>query len=197
MRKDQLRQHIKSMRVLEDTDEKIECSVCALPEFRGADVVFTYLSFGSEVPTRSIIEAAWKAGKTVALPRCGERPREMSWHRIRSFAGLERSAIGVEEPACSRETRIDPFHDGSRHAIALVPGLCFDERGFRLGYGGGYYDAFLRDFGGITVGLCREPHMQQSLDDLQALEPHDLPVQIVVTESRTIRPSALVAEPST
>jgi 5-formyltetrahydrofolate cyclo-ligase len=187
MRKDQLRRHVRSIRVLENTDEAIERSVCALPEFRDADVVFTYLSFGSEVPTRGIIEAAWKAGKTVALPRCGDRPREMSWHRIRSFAGLERSGIGVEEPANSTETLIDPFHDSKRRAIALVPGLCFDERGFRLGYGGGYYDEFLRDFAGITAGLCREAHMKRSLDDFGALEPHDLPVQIVVTESRTIR----------
>lgn len=67
-------------------------------------------------------------------------------------------------------------------ALALVPGIAFDRRGFRLGYGGGYYDAFLSAFAGTSLGLCRSSSLFGSLGALGAREPHDVPVSVVVTE---------------
>lgn len=66
--------------------------------------------------------------------------------------------------------------------VAIVPGLAFDRRGYRLGYGGGYYDSFLRAFPGISIGLCRSASLFDDLGDLGALKPHDVPVDVVVTE---------------
>lgn len=71
--------------------------------------------------------------------------------------------------------------------LAIVPGLSVDERGYRMGYGGGFYDVFLADFAGVSVGLCREPQM--SAVGALALDGHDVPVDVVVTEGRVIRPS--------
>ena len=68
-------------------------------------------------------------------------------------------------------------------ALALVPGLAFDAAGFRLGYGGGFYDTFLADFPGTTVGLCRT--CQLSAVPLPR-GPYDLPVGLVVTEDGDI-----------
>lgn len=68
-------------------------------------------------------------------------------------------------------------------ALALVPGLAFDAVGFRLGYGGGFYDTFLADFPGTTVGLCRT--CQLSAVPLPR-GPYDLPVGLVVTEDGDI-----------
>ncbi len=71
-------------------------------------------------------------------------------------------------------------------AIALVPGLAFDEHGYRIGYGGGYYDAFLSAFPGFTVGLCYEDLLQDDLAALGCLEPHDIAVDLVATEAQLL-----------
>ncbi len=71
-------------------------------------------------------------------------------------------------------------------AIALVPGLAFDRHGYRIGYGGGYYDAFLSDFPGFTVGLCYEDLLQDDLAALGCLEPHDIAVDLVATEAQLL-----------
>ena len=134
-------------------DEAIARKVAALPEVAAADGVFTYLSFGAEVDTRELIQRAWEAGKTVCLPRVVPSTREMRWYAVESFDGLVRSSFGVEEPPDdpSREVRPAVF----ACPVALVPGLAFDREGFRLGYGGGFYDTFLPAFPGTSIGLIR------------------------------------------
>lgn len=169
--------------VRERADAQIERTAAALPEFIRADVVFAYCSFGSEVSTRGLIETAWAAGKTVALPRCVAGTRSMEWYETRSFDGLEKSSLGVREPQPDPSARVDPAVCGAR-ALAIVPGLAFDRRGFRIGYGAGFYDAFLADFPGVSAGLCRDAFL---LDRLEALECHDRPVDIVVTQSSSLR----------
>lgn len=164
-------------------DARIAEQLFALPAWREAHVVFAYLSFGSEVDTRRVIERAWAEGKTVALPRCvvDQADRAMTWHRVTSFNGLVRSSLGVDEPPASPATRVDPAAPDPAHAVALVPGLAFDAQGYRIGYGGGYYDAFLATFPGATVGLCRHAQLAESLRAQGAVEPHDVPVQTVIS----------------
>lgn len=167
-------------------DAAIEARLVALPEFAETDVLLAYLDFGPEVRTRGIIAAAWAAGKTVALPWCVPGTHEMRWFRITSFDDLVRSSLGVEEPVPNDET--EQLLGTGERCMALVPGLTFDGCGYRLGYGGGFYDTFLATFDGVSVGLCREA---QFSDDLRAegiIDAHDLPAQIVVTEERVIRP---------
>lgn len=163
-------------------DADLARNVMSLPEYTRADALFAYLSFGAEVDTRALIEDAWARGIAVALPRCVPGTREMTWHRVESFDGLVRSAFGVDEPADDDETRIDPA-DYAR-AIALVPGLTFDPQGYRLGYGGGFYDTFLARFPGCPVGLCRDEQMSQDLRKLDVIDAHDLPVRIIVTNTK-------------
>lgn len=163
-------------------DAAIAARVVACPAFARAAIVFAYLSFGAEVDTCALIQTAWRAGKVVAVPRV-LGPRELGWYRIDTFDGLERSPQGMEEPVPDVRRAVDP-QDASRAArmLALVPGLAFDRVGYRLGYGGGFYDAFLRGFPGTSLGLCRAAALVPSLDGLSAREPHDVPVAQVVTE---------------
>lgn len=163
-------------------DEAIARNVAALPEFAAADGVFTYLSFGAEVDTRELIECAREAGKTVCLPRVVPGTRAMCWYAVESLDGLVRSSFGVEEPPDdpSREVRPADF----AHPVALVPGLAFDRVGFRLGYGGGFYDAFLLAFPGASIGLVRAC---QLVADLPVRDAHDVPVGVVVTEGGVVR----------
>ena len=190
-RKRELRAHFKGVRKdlgengRAAIDASIEANLCSLPEFEDAEVLLAYLDFGPEVRTRGIIQAAWDVGKTVALPWCVPGTHEMRWFKVASFDGLVKSSLGVEEPEPNDETE-QLLRTGQR-MLTLVPGLTFDAAGYRLGYGGGFYDTFLAKFDGVSVGLCREA---QFSDDLRAegiIDAHDLPAQLVVTEKRVIR----------
>ena len=165
-------------------DGGIERHVIALPEFAGADVLLAYLDFGAEVRTRGIIQAAWDVGKAVALPWCVPGTHDMRWYRVSSFEALVRSRLGVEEPVPNDKDE-QRLNTGER-MLSLVPGLTFDPSGYRLGYGGGFYDTFLARFDGVSVGLCREAQMSEDLRALGVVDAHDLPVRLVVSEERTI-----------
>ena len=187
MRKSQLRKALRARRRPSDGDASIAAAVCALPEFMRARIVLTYLGFGGEVATRGIVARAWELGKAVALPRCTSEPRTLSWHSVDSLDGLEKSAFGMEEPPNLRGTAIDPHSLAGVPSVAIVPGLCFDRLGYRIGYGGGYYDEFLSGYAGVSVGLCRDEFLEESLDALGVIEPHDRRVDIVVCDSSVIR----------
>ncbi|WP_293674234.1 5-formyltetrahydrofolate cyclo-ligase, partial [uncultured Parolsenella sp.] len=111
-------------------------------------------------------------------------PRRLAWYEVGVGETFERSRMGIDEPH-ERPERLVDVGALDADALALVPGLAFDARGYRLGYGGGFYDAFLRDFAGMSVGLCRSAMLLESLAALGATEPHDLPVGLVVTEMGT------------
>ena len=184
-RKEALRARMKSLRGAISADERkaVDRAICAnvlaMPQFETADVVLTYLSFGAEVDTRGIIEESWRAGKEVAIPRC-VGPRRMRWFRITGFDDLEKSPFGVEEPRIDDAAELLVSKGGSM--VALVPALAFDRRGYRLGYGGGFYDTFLAEFSGKSIGLCRSAQFAESLDDLGVIGEYDAPVDFVATD---------------
>ena len=190
-RKRELRRHFKQVRrELGDearaaADAGIEANLLALPEYAEAEVLLAYLDFGPEVRTRGIIQAAWDAGKVVALPWCVPGTHDMRWYRVTGFDALVRSKLGVEEPEPSDET--EQLLGIGQRMLALVPGLTFDAAGYRLGYGGGFYDTFLSKFDGISVGLCREAAWSCDLRAEGIIDVHDLPARIVVTERRVLR----------
>lgn len=158
-----------------------------LPEYEQASTIFAYNSFGAEVDTHGIIGRALSEGKAVALPRCTPGTRRMRWYRIDGLDGLARSALGVYEPVPDPSRAIDPMQGVSE--LALVPALSFDIHGYRLGYGGGFYDAFLAMFPGVSVGLCRECQMIGDLRRLDAREPHDRRVGIVISDAGVVHAS--------
>lgn len=160
-------------------DGRIRDAVLKSDEWRQAKTVFSYLGVGDEVPTRELIAKALAAGKTVALPRVvpGEA-RQMAWYRVEDAAepdAFERSSFGVPEPPADEARRVVP--GGGDGELALVPGLAFDAAGYRIGYGGGYYDVFLSGFAGVSLGLCRRAFY---VSDLPFRDEHDVPVTRVV-----------------
>lgn len=189
--KKQLRTQLLALRrglgpsVRAEVDARIAAAVMATEEWREAPAVLAYLSVRDEVDTRELVRLAWDAGKVVAAPRV-TGPRYLAWYRVEAGDELEVSAMGIEEPVAREERRVDPASLGDR-SVALVPGLAFDEMGHRLGYGGGFYDAFLEGFRGVSIGLCRDAVLMPSLADMGALETHDRAVGIVATESRLLR----------
>ncbi|MBQ9058464.1 MAG: 5-formyltetrahydrofolate cyclo-ligase [Atopobiaceae bacterium] len=193
--KKQLRVELRALRDSLNEQERLEADsaitrqVLSLPEYASAMVIFSYLSVGSEIETREIMKDAWSKGKKVAIPKVVRGTRGLKWYVIDSFDDLVEGAYGVLEPsghpADLQSTKTADVVGGAEAMLALVPGLAFTPTGFRIGYGGGYYDTFLRKFEGTSVGLCRESQMTNQID---GLERHDLPVDIVVCEHRILRP---------
>lgn len=167
-----------------EIDAAVAARVRKTPEWEAAPIVLAYLSVREEVDTRGLVRAAWDAGKAVAAPRV-TGPRMLAWYRVESGDALEMSRMGIEEPPANG-ARLVEVGELPPTALALVPALAFDERGYRLGYGGGFYDAFLARFPGVSVGLARRATLVPSLGAFDVLEPHDRAVDLVVSESRTI-----------
>lgn len=155
-------------------DRRICSRFFGLREYAGAELICTYVSKPIEVDTAAIIARVLADGKRVAVPRCLPETLGMQFYEISSMDDLEPGCYSVLEPVLER-CRPVRF---SGKAICIVPGLCFDSCGYRLGYGKGYYDRFLAGFSGLTVGLCYSRCMRWNL-------PHgyyDRPVDVLVTE---------------
>lgn len=164
----------------EAIDARIVEGVLVLQQYKDAIAVFAYASFSDEIDTWRIIDRAWCDGKKVILPRVVPETRRMRWFSVSSRDELSQSAWGIEEPSIDASREIDaPAFSKENASLALVPALAFDASCFRLGYGGGFYDAFLKDFGGYALGLARHEFL---FDELPGIEAHDLPVDGVITE---------------
>lgn len=157
-----------------DMNAAIRSRLFSMREFREADVVLTYVSKEIEVDTVEIIRAVLEQGKRVAVPRCIPDTFRMEFFEIESLQELEKGMFGVLEPVPSRSRSLA----AEGKCLCIVPGLSFDSQGFRLGYGKGYYDRFLTNFQGATVGICYAGCVRWNL-------PHgfyDRPVDVLITE---------------
>lgn len=115
------------------------CSLCSSDSYRNASAVFTYLSYGSEMRTDELIWAAFCDQKIVAVPKLdGEK---MSFYRITPDTKYNQSYYGIAEPLDSHEI----LPEECSKVLFILPGLCYDRHGGRIGYGGGYYDRYLSD----------------------------------------------------
>ncbi len=116
----------------------------------------------------------------IFLPVISARPGEMHFFRWRPGEPLQVNRLGIEEPAqCYELYQGDESYQGDP-AFALVPGLAFDKRGYRLGYGGGYYDRFLRQHAQslVKIGFC---YQHELLEEIPR-ESHDQRMNFIVTE---------------
>ena len=144
-----------------------------LPEVRAAHTVMLFYGVGREPDTTGLIDALWEQGKTVLLPRCLPK-RGMEARQIVPGAKLVYSAYGIPEP--DEEC---PVVERDTIDLILVPNLCCDKQGYRLGHGGGYYDRYLAGYSGVTVSLCPADWLQEQIPR----DEFDLPVGLVLTET--------------
>ncbi len=120
--------------------------------YRKAQLLLTFISVDSEPDTREILRRAWSEGKTAAVPKC-HPDHKMAFYIIESFDDCQSGKYNIPEPKdyCKEAVLTE------ENILCLVPGLAFDRKGARLGYGGGYYDRFLRKHPHITaIGICAE-----------------------------------------
>ena len=158
-----------------EKDRAICGHILALPQWQGAQRILLYLNTPQEPDTRALALAALAAGKEVYAPVCGEGEGQMAFYRFTGLAQLRAGKWGIQEPPADIPL---PLGDGARQ-LCLVPGLAFDRRGFRLGYGKGYYDRFLAAMEIESVGMCYQGLFLESLP----AGPTDKRVGRVATEA--------------
>jgi 5-formyltetrahydrofolate cyclo-ligase len=149
--------------------------------FRRARTVMLFSSFRSEVDTKRVIAEALRLKKRVVLPKVAAgKTRGILPVEIREPAkDLAPGAYGIMEPVSAGKALTPSAIDA-----VFIPGLAFDKRGYRIGYGGGYYDSFMRRIPRRkTAGLAFGAQVVKTMPR----ERHDVPVGRIYTEKGVIR----------
>lgn len=183
MNKKQLRSFYKQQRlcmdksVKTDLDAKIAQKLLDSEMYKTCDDLLVYVSFGIEVDTLEIIRQAL-AEKNVYCPRCVEGTNIMEFYKVSSFADLQQGSYGILEPPINSDT----LNGFGKNALCVVPALSYDKKGYRLGFGKGYYDRFLSGFDGVSVGICYDNCL---IDELPS-DKFDICVDHLITENKSV-----------
>lgn len=186
-KKDSLRESMARLRASIPEHERarltdlVEENVFGLPEVRSARTVLLFYSFGSEIPTGGMAARIRREGKRLLFPFLTETG-EMEAAEVGPADTLEPSGYGPREPGS--RVAVDP----AEIDVVIAPGLAFDRRGNRLGYGGGHYDGYMGRIrpNALRVGVAFSLQIVEAIP----FEPGDEPVDIVATdaESLDVRP---------
>lgn len=162
---------------LADLASELTARLRELPEYRCARSVLATMSIGSEWNTRPFLEGARAEGKVVVLPRISGKPARL---RLHSAADLGRDLLpgvwDIPEPDPARCPEVEL----ASVDFALVPALCVDRAGYRLGYGAGFFDKLL-------AGRASRPYCVTALPSIFVVdtlphEPHDVAVDLAIDE---------------
>ena len=140
------------------------------PFYQEAKVIATYLSFPHEFQTQELIEQALKDGKKVLIPKT--YPKGRMDFVVYNPQQLVKTSFGLLEPQGDLEVV-----DASQIDLIHVPGLAFTTEGYRIGYGGGYYDRYLKHFSGHTFSTIYPCQIKDFIP-----EKHDIPVEEVLID---------------
>ena len=181
--KGKLRKEIKEKRRNISKEEQrkkskeIKEKLFGLKEYKDARVVLFYVSYNGEVFTHEMIKEALKEKKLV-IPISNKEDCTLTFSELKNWNDLEISSYSILEPEKEsiKEISIDEID------LIIVPGVAFDKMKNRMGHGKGYYDKLLEKTQAITVGLA----FQFQLVEKIPTEPHDKPVDIIITEKQII-----------
>ncbi len=162
------------------SSSQITNKIVKMESFKKAKIVMCYLSFDNEVDTSSLIKACQKLDKKIVVPiiiKNDNGTTYMEGSEIMDFENdLAPGVMGIWEPKVEFQRIINP----SLIDFIVVPGLAFDIHGNRLGYGGGYYDYFLKrtspDCAKVAITFSKQ------IVDLIPIENHDIPLKNILTE---------------
>lgn len=158
---------------LRRSDDDLFAQFLVLPQVEQAKTIFAFWGIpGREPDTSRLVEALLARGKRVGLPRMLPEHR-MEIRQYDPACPLVSVSFGILEPG-----RDCPLLPREEIDLVLVPAVCYDRLGYRLGFGGGYYDRWLEQFHGVRVGLCRRAVLQNRVP----AEAHDSRVDLLLTE---------------
>ena len=178
MKKDQLRQLVRAQKTLLSAIDKVNAAESVFRKlessaaFTLADNILLYLSLPDELSTREFI-SRWAEKKSFFLPRVNGLNLEILPY---DKSTLHLGAFRIEEPAGDELTPVESID------MIVVPAVAYDRNGNRLGRGKGYYDRLLSKSKAIKVGVGYD---FQLVDEIE-VEPHDIPVDIVINPSSHI-----------
>ncbi len=155
-------------------DQALTERLLQYPFYQEAKIIATYLSFPHEFQTQKLIEQALKDGKKVLIPKT--YPKGRMDFVVYDPQQLVKTSFGLLEPQGNLEVV-----DASQIDLIHVPGLAFTIRGYRIGYGGGYYDRYLEQFTGHTLSTVYPCQIRDF-----SPENHDIPVQEVLIDERNL-----------
>jgi len=183
-RKTTLRRQLKAVRsgipaeTRREYSQQIAERLFSLEEVRSANTVFVYISYATEVETHEIIKRLLEERKLVTVPYITDSSVMLA-HRLNEWDQLQPGQLGILAPTGSQQ------YTGNID-IAITPGLGFTLQGNRIGFGAGYYDRWFASHSARRkIALAFEA---QIVDDLP-LEETDVPVNLIVSESRIIQTS--------
>jgi 5-formyltetrahydrofolate cyclo-ligase len=155
-----------------DGGERAAENLLSLPEIQEKRTFFLYSAFGTELPTAPAIERLLLLQKEVFLPRIENSDMVPVFYK--KDIPMPENEYGIKEPIGEAFRGVPD--------VTVLPLLAADDSGNRLGYGGGYYDRYLRDKPTLKVGYCYD---FQVLDKVFS-EPHDVKLDVIVTDKRVI-----------
>ena len=164
-----------------EASEAIREQLMRMEEYRKAKTVMLYVNCGKEVVTRSLMDVANRAGKTVCLPLCYDTDQHLMDARLwNAEHKLVAGAYGIPEPASDA-----PVIDPKEIDLVVLPCMSCDANCNRLGHGAGYYDRYLTQLRDdvVTVALCYEEILAENIPT----EEHDKKVNAVITEERVYK----------
>lgn len=181
--KDELRKEILKKRRELASDEVSEKSEQILerlkstPLIDSAHVIMCYMDFRNEVETANIIEYLWSQDKVVVLPKVNKEMQMLELYQIEGFKDMIQSNMGILEPSTELPRVLETDID-----LILAPGVAFDLKGYRMGYGGGFYDK-------LIPNLRADCHIAALAFEIQLVEKlpveaHDQPMSSIITEAR-------------
>src|SRR5699024_9598805 len=132
------------------------------------------LSISNELDTDSVISCMQHSRREIYTLECDNIEKEMNFSKFSSMDAVVTDEKKLRVPS-------DQSDVNNQVDLIVVPGLIYSETGYRIGYGGGFYDRFLKDYSGLKISLLFEEQIGEAVR-----EPHDVPVDILITPERTI-----------
>jgi 5-formyltetrahydrofolate cyclo-ligase len=163
----------------EDYSYKIANQLYQDEDWRQANVIGITVSKFPEVDTYQIIRKAWEQGKKVVVPKCYPQDKKMIFYLLTEFSQLESVFFGLLEPKDDCTEAVDARDIN----LMIVPGLAYTKEGYRIGFGGGYYDRYLKNYTGKTLTLAFDVQIIPQFK----MEEYDMPVSKIITNNETIK----------
>ena len=158
-------------------DEEIFRKLINNPYFQKSELILTYISVNDETDTISLINYCFENGKRVGVPKCINKMGKMEFFEVKSFDDVKPSFFGLLEP----QEKCSVIREFS-NALCIVPAFSYDKSGYRIGYGGGYYDRFLSSNDILKIGICYD----NCIEENHLYDEFDINVDIVITEKQII-----------
>lgn len=189
--KNELRAKYKALRralppeIKSNYDSMICKKFLELASYRYSETILVYAHLKDEIDITEIVTDALNKGKKVAFPRCGYN-NTMTFHFVEDLYELKPGKMNILEPD-ENAPIYEAKNSASEPAVCFVPALVYDKEGFRLGYGGGYYDRYLNSFKGSKIGLIYSDFIVDNVPRGK----YDLAVDVLITEKGVRIPHAI------